>query len=142
MSPMMPLQQGPPPMMDGAGAQETMPAGPPPPETMDAGASAMPAMGLSLDPGSLAQIAMQAIAEAAQMDQALFEQTMEQARAEFAARQQQAVSMAMPAMEAILAQLAQGPPETMDQGAQPMPADGAEELDAEMVGEETMGPVG
>lgn len=101
---------GPPPQLPMDPAQQA----PPPPETMDGAAMPMPDFGASLDPGSLAQIAMQAIAEQAQLDQAAFAQMMEQAAAEFTMRQEASIAQAMPAMEAIIAQLGMAPPETMD----------------------------
>lgn len=106
-----PSQMGAPP----AAMQQGSPPGPMPPqgmppETMDGGGMAPPQIGASTDPGTLAQIAMEAIMMAAGMDAQAFNEA-----------QQAAMAQAIPAMQAIIAQLGQPAPETMDMGAEPMP---------------------
>lgn len=126
-----PSQQGAPPAMMQPGMEQGMqgmpPQGPPPPETMDGGAMPAPQVGASMDPGTLAQIAMEAIMLAAGMDAQAFNQA-----------QQAAIAQAIPAMEAIIAQLGAAAPETMDAQAQPMPVE--EEMDPAMQG--AIGPMG
>lgn len=129
-----PSQMGAPPAMMQPGMEQQMPpggmpgppAGPPPgggmpPETMDGGAMPQPQIGASTDPGTLAQIAMEAIMTAAGMDAQAFQQA-----------QQAAIAQALPAMQAIIAQLGQPAPETMDAQAGPMPVE--EEMPEEMMG--------
>lgn len=123
-----PSQMGAPPAM----MEQGPPPGAMPPETMDGGAMPAPQIGASTDPGTLAKIAMEAIMMAAGMDAQAFAQA-----------QQAAIAQALPAMQAIIAQLGQPAPETMDAQAQPMPVE--EEMDPAM-GDEPMpgqmGPMG
>lgn len=113
------MQQAPPPPMD-AGPEALPPEtldGPVPPEVQQA-------IGASMDPAALAQIALAAISQAAEMDMAAFTD-----------KQRAAVVQVGPAIQAIIEQLASAangpPPETLD---------GAPEPGMEMPPEEMGGP--
>lgn len=98
-----PSQQGAPPAMMGGPQMSGQQMGAPPPETLDGVDPVAQMIGMSLDPGTLAQIAMGAIGQLLEADQAAFSEG-----------QRQSVMQAIPAIQAIIAQLQQAPPETLD----------------------------
>jgi hypothetical protein len=100
------VQAGAPPAMGGM-----EPMGP---ETLDGPEMGVPQLGMTLEPAQMAAMAMQAIAQMAEMEQAALDQLLMQAKMRFTAEQQAALAQVPDAIAAIMAQMQGPPPETLD----------------------------
>lgn len=94
-----------------------------PPETLDGPESDMPQLGVTLEPAQMAAMAMQAIAQMAEMEQAALDELLMQAKMRFTAEQQAALAQVPDAIAAIMAQMQGPPPETLDGPASTLPVE-------------------
>lgn len=113
------------------GFEDAQVGGPPPvggpepmgPETLDGPEMGVPQLGMTLDPAQMAAMAMQAIAQMAEMEQAALDQLLVQARLRFSQEQQAALAQVPDAIAAIVAQMQAPPPETLDGPVSTLPVE-------------------